>query len=131
MVAIPLDYKVYDPGDVGINSTSIAVAADSNWLACAGYNQMILEIEYTQSGGSQFLFYLDYKDEDGTIFKVTHEEDSGSGVRTLYDRQYLYVVGSSDNIVVAVPILAHQIRIRDLTGGGTDTASVRVRFAVI
>lgn len=133
MVAIPLDYKVYDPGDVGINATTLSAATDSNWLACAGYNQMIIEIAYTHSDGSGIEFYLDYQDEDATVFKVTHEEDSGSGVRTLFDRKYVYTVAANVNIVVAVPILAHRIRIRDLlgTGGTANSATVRVRFAVI
>jgi hypothetical protein len=127
---------MYDPATVGLNAQDIDTAADSNILACKGYNQCTLEIFHDYAAATGVQFNVTQVDEDGTEFYVAQSSDGGSGTVTLARRLYSYVhsAGADRYLAVQFPINCHRLKIESLLGTGSpsgDKATVRVRFAVV
>ena len=116
----------------GLDDVAINSSINSNQFATAGFDQLTIFVEYTQSAGTGVSFSLETSEDGGTTWHKIQVGKISSGTVTLFDATYTKALATSGNYVVNIPVNNQFVRLASLIATGTpdanDKATVRVRM---
>jgi hypothetical protein len=121
---------VIEATELGLNDVAINTATDATAFNCAGYNQLTIEVSYTQSAGTGIEFYLHTVDGSDTEFPLQSGSTS-AGTETLTDRKITKAMASSDTFAYNRPINCTELMIANVLATGSPDANDKVTMRVI
>ena len=109
------------PADVGINAAAGNTTPNSNWIACAGYNQCTLLIDFIDDGSgtpAAITFGIDVSNDESSAYPLQTSSVS-SGTATLSKLTYSKASGgASIKYTVDFPLNYEFFRVNALTVSG-------------
>lgn len=122
----------YGPDTVGLNSTTLASARDSNWVGCSGLSQVTIVIDLTRSATTTLTFQVQVR-STVTMSGITvpaslldiAEKTAASGTVTTYDFTALTAASSTRAYRFTLPsVVGDELRIYQLTGTSAGSGDI-------
>lgn len=126
-----------NPVELGVNAQSVNAAVTSSSFDVTGFNQLVVEIDYTYSAGTALTLYIETTDSlAGTpTWRRLQTQSISSGTSTLSNLLYSKTVSAADqNYSLEKPILHSGMRLVFAMTGAPDASDVvtaRVRLGVV
>jgi len=123
-------HAVVNSANLGIAAAALNVSHDSEWVDVRGINHITIELDYTNSDGTGVKFSIQQGDRTTGRY-LLDEEQSGSGVRTCYTREYQIPSSVTGAWALPVEVDAEYLRIKDLidinaAAAASNTATMRI-----